>query len=289
MEERDLEKQFKNFRPQPSKEWQERTLNHLNTVVTDSLNNRNSNTNLNNFFNSITMNTKFKAIVTIATVFTTFAIAGGAVYASNSAMPGDFLYPLDKAAEQVRRTITINPLDKAEFEMGVMDERVSELQKRSEEDGTPSEISNCMSEVEAQQLRLRSRLEEMTQLRAQNRVQAEEQLNIMNKLAAKIQNNEQVLSEVQNRLQMESGKATQAGELQRIRDSYSEEMETQISNFEEDTGLKVEAKETEQNQGEETQNQNQAEIKAGEDNGEGEPNEEVQGVQEMNKGENGNR
>ena len=111
----------------------------------------------------------------------------------------------------------------------------------------------------------------------------------MNKLAAKIQNNEQVLSEVQNRLEEKSGEATQAGELQRLRDSYSEDMETQISNFEEDTGLKVEAKEAEQNQGEETQNQNQAEIKAGEDNGEGEPNEEVQGVQEMNKGDNGNR
>ena len=121
MEERDLERQFKNINPKPSAQWKEETLNHLNNVVTDSLDNRNSNTNLNNFFNSITMNTKFKAILTIATVFTTFAIASGVVYASDSAMPGEMLFPVDKAMEQIRRTITVNPLDRAGYEMDVMD------------------------------------------------------------------------------------------------------------------------------------------------------------------------
>lgn len=288
MEERDLERQFKNINPKPSQEWQEKILNHLNSVVTDSLDNRNSNTNLNNFFNSFTMNRKFKAIVTVATVFTTFAIASGVVYASNSAMPGEMLFPVDKAVEQIRRTLTINPLDRAEYEMGVMDERVLELKKMSEGENS-EQIANCISEVEAQQERVRAMLGEMTQLRAGDMNQAQEQLEVMNKLAAKIQNNQEVLGEVQNRLELKSGEATQAGELQRVRDSYSEEMGSEIKNFEESTGLKVQAQEAEQNKGEETQNKNQAEIKAGDENGEGEPAQDVQGVQEMNKGENGNR
>lgn len=288
MEERDLERQFKNINPKPSAQWQEKTLNRLNSVVTDSLDNRNSNTNLNNFFNSITMNTKFKAIVTVATVFTTFAIASGVVYASNSAMPGEMLFPVDKAVEQIRRTLTINPLDRAGYEMDIMDERVLELKKMSEGENS-EQIANCISEVEAQQERVRAMLGEMTQLRAGDMNQAQEQLEVMNKLAAKIQNNQEVLGEVQNRLELKSGEATQAGELQRVRDSYSEEMGSEIKNFEESTGLKVEAQEAEQNKGEETQNKNQAEIKAGDENGEGEPAQDVQGVQEMYKGENGNR
>ena len=288
MEERDLERQFKNINPKPSAQWKEETLNHLNNVVTDSLDNRNSNTNLNNFFYSITMNTKFKAILTIATVFTTFAIASGVVYASDSAMPGEMLFPVDKAMEQIRRTLTINPLDRAGYEMDVMDERVLELKKMSEGEDSLG-LSKAISEVEAQQSRVRAMLGEMTQLRAGDMNQAQEQLEVMNKLAAKIQNNEEVLGEVQNRLELKSGEATQAGELQRVRDSFSEDMESEIKNFEESTGLKVEAKETEQNQGEEPQNQNQAEIKAGDENGEGEPAQDVQGVQEMNKGDNGNR
>ena len=288
MEEKDLERQFKNINPKPSKQWQEKTLNHLNSVVTDSLDNRNSNTNLNNFFNSITMNTKFKAIVTVVTVFTTFAIASGVVYASNSAAPGEMLFPVDKAVEQVRRTLTVNPLDRAGYEMEVMDERVLELKKMSEGEDSLG-VSKAISEVEAQQERVRAMLGEMTQLRAGDMNQAQEQLEVMNKLAAKIQNNQEVLGEVQNRLEMKSGEATQAGELQRVRDSYSEDMETEIKNFEESTGLKVQSKEAEQNKGEETQNKNQAEIKAGDENGEGEPVQDVQGVQEMYKGDNGNR
>ena len=288
MEERDLERQFKNINPKPSQQWQDKALNHLNSVVTDSLDNRNSNTNLNNFFNSFTMNTKFKAIVTVVTVFTTFAIASGVVYASNSATPGEMLFPVEKAVEQIRRTLTINPLDRAGYEMEIMDERVLELKKMSEGEDSLG-ISKAISEVEAQQERVRDMLGEMTQLRAGDMNQVQEQLEIMNKLAAKIQNNQEVLGEVQNRLELESGEATQVGELQRVRDSYSEDMETEIKNFEESTGLKVEAKEAEQNQGEEPQNQNQVEIKTGDENGEEEPVQDVQGVQEMYKGENGNR
>ena len=288
MEERDLERQFKNINPKPSQQWQDKALNHLNSVVTDSLDNRNSNTNLNNFFNSFTMNTKFKAIVTVVTVSTTFAIASGVVYASNSATPGEMLFPVEKAVEQIKRTLTINPLDRAGYEMEIMDERVLELKKMSEGEDSLG-ISQAISEVEAQQERVRDMLGEMTQLRAGDMNQVQEQLEVMNKLAAKIQNNQEVLGEVQNRLELESGEATQVGELQRVRDSYSQDMETEIKNFEESTGLKVEAKEAEQNQGEEPQNQNQVEIKTGDENGEEEPVQDVQGVQEMYKGENGNR
>ena len=285
MEEKELVEKLNKYNPNPSKEWQERTLEHLNTVVTNSENNRNSNMNLFNLLNSITMNTKFKGIVTIATIATTLAIATGAVYASDPAKPGDFLYPVDKVAEQIRRTLTLDALNRAEFEMDVMDERVLELRNLSE-GSNANQISNSISEVEAQKERLRVMLEEMTQLRARNKVQAEEQLQVMNKLASKIQSQEQVMNQVQTNLD-ESGDASNSGELDQVQNQYSEEMQNQIKNFEDNTGLKVNTntQESEQNQGEDTQiqNQNQNQVSTGDENGG------VQGVQNQNGSSGSNR
>ncbi|MBP6976075.1 hypothetical protein KBB42_00555 [Candidatus Dojkabacteria bacterium] len=288
MEEKEIIEKLNSFKPKPSTQWQEDTLDKLNTAVTKSLDIRNSNTNLSNLFNSLIMKTKFKAVVTIATIAVAFIALSGVAYASNSAMPGDPLFGVDKAMEQIRRVLTVDPLQKSEFEMRVMDERMEELKQMSYEENSNG-ISQGIQEVEAQQLRLQNMFEEMTKLRAEgNGEEAGDQLGVMNKIAEKLQEQSGVLNQVRERLN-ENGDESNSGELNQFQNQYQEQVQNQINQFENETGLKVETntQTSEQNQGEESQIQNQIqnEVNTGEgsDNSQG-----VQGVQNSDGGTNGN-
>lgn len=288
MEEKEIIEKLNSFKPKPSTQWQEDTLDKLNTAVTKSLDIRNSNTNLSNLFNSLIMKTKFKVVVTIVTIAIVFAALGGVAYASNSAMPGDPLFGVDKAMEQIRRVLTVDPLQKSEFEMRVMDERMEELKQMSYEENANG-MSNGIKEVEAQQLRLQNMFEEMAKLRLEGSdEQAGEQLGVMNKIAEKLQEQSGVLNQVRERLN-ENGDESNSGELNQFQNQYQEQVQNQINQFENETGLKVETntQTSEQNQGEDSQIQNQIqnEVNTGEgsDNSQG-----VQGVQNSDGGTNGN-
>ena len=288
MEEKEIIEKLNSFKPKPSTQWQEDTLDKLNTAVTKSLDIRNSNTNLSNLFNSLIMKTKFKAVVTIATIAVAFIALSGVAYASNSAMPGDPLFGVDKAMEQIRRVLTVDPLQKSEFEMRVMDERMEELKQMSYEENANG-MSNGIKEVEAQQLRLQNMFEEMAKLRLEGSdEQAGEQLGVMNKIAEKLQEQSGVLNQVRERLN-ENGDESNSGELNQFQNQYQEQVQNQINQFENETGLKVETntQTSEQNQGEDSQIQNQIqnEVNTGEgsDNSQG-----VQGVQNSDGGTNGN-
>lgn len=288
MEEKEIIEKLNSFKPKPSTQWQEDTLDKLNTAVTKSLDIRNSNTNLSNLFNSLIMKTKFKVVVTIVTIAIVFAALGGVAYASNSAMPGDPLFGVDKAMEQIRRVLTVDPLQKSEFEMRVMDERMEELKQMSYEENANG-MSNGIKEVEAQQLRLQNMFEEIAKLRLEGSdEQAGEQLGVMNKIAEKLQEQSGVLNQVRERLN-ENGDESNSGELNQFQNQYQEQVQNQINQFENETGLKVETntQTSEQNQGEDSQIQNQIqnEVNTGEgsDNSQG-----VQGVQNSDGGTNGN-
>ncbi len=288
MEEKEIIEKLNSFKPKPSTQWQEDTLDKLNTAVTKSLDIRNSNTNLSNLLNTLIMKTKFKAVVTIVTIAIVFAALGGVAYASNSAMPGDPLFGVDKAMEQIRRVLTVDSLQKSEFEMRVMDERMEELKQMSYEENANG-VSNGIKEVEAQQLRLQNMFEEMAKLRLEGSdEQAGEQLGVMNKIAEKLQEQSGVLNQVRERLN-ENGDESNSGELNQFQNQYQEQVQNQINQFENETGLKVETntQTSEQNQGEDSQIQNQIqnEVNTGEgsDNSQG-----VQGVQNSDGGTNGN-
>lgn len=60
---------------------------------------------------------------------------GGVVYASNAAIPGDFLYPIDRAGENMQMALTRNPADKAELELKFLDERIDELEEVLKKNG----------------------------------------------------------------------------------------------------------------------------------------------------------
>jgi len=214
----------------------------------------------------------------------------GVAYASNSAMPGDPLFGVDKAMEQLRRVLTINPLHESEFEMMVMDERMEELKQVSYEQNATG-ISNGIQEVEAQQLRLQNMFEKMSKLRAAGDTQElENQLKVMNKMVEKLEEQNGLLTQVREKLSG-NGDESNSGQLNEFQNQYQEQIQNQIGEFENETGLKVETntQTSEQNQGEDSQIQNtvQNEISTGEGDSGTENSQGVQGVQNSN-GSNGN-
>lgn len=259
MNEEQLIKQLNRIKPKPSESWQNTVLSRFDTFVTPEPKFRNSFLNIFNLLRLSNMSPKFKAIISVITVVATLGASTGTIYASDSANPGDFLYGLDKTVESVQRTFTSDPVKKAELELAIMDERVLELEKLSEGDSSKA-ISESISEVEAQQLRLQERLQEMDQLRTENKLQTQEQQQVMEKLQAKIQVHEETMNQVQTKLKA-NGDKSNSEDLQQVQNKYSEQTQNQIKNFEEETGVQIQEteEEQEQNQNDGTQNNQEQE------------------------------
>ncbi|MBN1915466.1 hypothetical protein JW796_00525 [Candidatus Dojkabacteria bacterium] len=254
MDEEKLIEQLKRFKPIPRKSWQEATLSSFRNLVTTEHKIRNSQMNIFNFLNIFIVNPKIKITLAVVTVIALLIAGGGTVYASDSANPGDFLYSVDKAAESVQRTFISDSVARSEFEIAVMNERVLELSKLSEENNSDT-VSRSISEVEVQQLRLRERLQEMDQLRIENKLQTQEQQKVMEKLQEITREHEETINQIQTKLKSK-GDFSNSENLMEVKNKYSEEMGNQIQNFETETGVQVRENEQEQNEGD-TQNQEQ--------------------------------
>ncbi|MBN1618841.1 hypothetical protein JW887_05910 [Candidatus Dojkabacteria bacterium] len=242
------------IRPKPESKWiQEflRTTDKLEDCVTINSNTRTSSSNIFNFFKLSAMDPKLKTILATVTIIVTLGAATGTIYASDAANPGDILYPLDKAVENVQRTFTLDPTKKAELEIAIMDERVSELELLSESDNTEA-ISDSISEVEAQQTRIQDKIQEMDQLRTEDKLQTQDQQRIMEQLQQRIKEQEKIMDKVQTKLK-ENGDNSNSDKLNDVKNKYSEKVDKQIQNFEKDTGIVIQENEEEQ---EENKNQN---------------------------------
>lgn len=253
MNEKQLITQLSKIKPKTKKEWQKSVLDYFDNFVTSESKLRNNFLNIFNLLKFLKMSSKIKAIISLITIVATLGVGTGAVYASNSANPGDFLYGLDKAVESVQRTFTLDPVKKAEIELAIMDERVLELEKLSE-GGNFDVVSKSISEIEAQRLRLQERFQEMNQLRIENKLQTQEQLQVMEKLQAKIRAHEKTMNQVQTKLKSNGDNSNSEG-LQQVQNKYSDQTRNQIMNFEKETGVQVQIQETKQEQ-EQEQNKN---------------------------------
>ncbi len=198
--------------------------------------------------------TKTVAVVALAVVMLTALAGTGVVYAADAAMPGDFLYGVDKGVEDLQRSLTSDPVAKSELEISIMDERVAELDQLSKS-GNSEAVGECIKEVEAQQERLQNQLAEMNQLRTQEKVQTEEQQKVMEKLESKIQENTDKMSGAQGNLQS-NGDAKNSESLNKLQNKYTDEMDNEIESFEADTGIKISEKEGNQGEDSEIQNKN---------------------------------
>jgi len=262
MNEKEIQLKIHQYQPKPDQAWQNRTLHILKNLsenVTNDKKERINDNRLFNFLDKTIMNVKLKLGIVIGT---SIILVGGSmltVYASDDANPGDFLYPLDKAVENIQRSFISDPLTKAEFEIKLMEERVMELKDLSASNDKINSAS-AVGEIDAQQIRLQERLKEMDQLRLENKLQTQDQLKVMEQLKTQTKLNENTMNQIQQELNQNKNTETM-NSLNKVQTEYSIQMGEQISGFEQSTGLTVQ--ESEQNAGEETQIQNQNQIQNG--------------------------
>lgn len=64
----------------------------------------------------------------VISIILAVGLLSGTVYASNSACPGDFLYPVDRVVEQIQLNLTFNPYDQVGLLLTLTEERVDESQ-----------------------------------------------------------------------------------------------------------------------------------------------------------------
>ncbi len=246
MNEDELVKQLKQIKPKPSKHWEERTIKSFDILVTNYGKKRNRLTDIFYFLKLSNMSTRLKTLAIVGIITTILFAGAGSAYASDQAVPGDLLYGLDKSIESIQRAITTDPVAKAELELSIMDERVAELEELSEGDNLDA-LSESISEVEAQQIRLQERLQEMDQLRLEDKLQTQEQQIVMEQLQEKVQIHEQTLEKIQTNLQSK-GDQSNSDNLEQIQNKYFEQTGNQLKNFEAGTGVNLQNVENESNQ-----------------------------------------
>jgi hypothetical protein len=65
--------------------------------------------------------------VALAVAACLFGLGGGLAYASQDSLPGDNLYPVKLATEQIRRVITVNDVDEVRLELELANTRLGEM------------------------------------------------------------------------------------------------------------------------------------------------------------------
>jgi hypothetical protein len=257
----------------PSNEWANRVVQKIQSDifnVTKEPQQRNTFSSLFNFLSFFYMSPKYKLFLTLGIVFVLLVTSGGVAYASDDALPGDLLYPVDKAVESINRVIISDPIAKAEFEVQVLDERVSELENLSEDVESES-VGDANEEVEAQKNRVRERLEVLAELSVQNKLNTQEQQQLMQEVQNKLQVHEESMNQIKTNLE-NKGDVDNSQKLTEIKNQYSEEISGEINKYESESGVQLNESEMENNQGDDTQiqNQNQNEVQNdANDNGNG--------------------
>lgn len=264
MNEDQIKQLLRLIKPSPSDTWQKLTLSEIKTSVTTNQIKRNSLRDIYNLIKLPYMSKKFKIIISIVSVLVILGAGTGTSYASNSAVPGDFLYGLDKLTESVQRSFISDPIKETEFEMKVMDERISELEKLSIENNSEL-ISKSISEIESQQIRLQEMVQSLNQYRIENKIQVQEQQQLLERIQTQEQSHEEIMTQIQIKLQSKDDKEN-IENLEKVQNQYSEETQNQIQNFENDTGKEIQESETEQNKNDGTQYNQEQEQNQNSDN-----------------------
>jgi hypothetical protein len=262
MNESQIIKSLSRIKSLPEKEWQESMIKYIDKFqdkVTNPQKSRNKHMNIFYFLNKTVMNVR---LTVGAIVGTAIVLVGGGivtVYASDAANPGDFLFPIDTAAESLQRSLINDPIAKAQFELSITNERISELLELSATENK-SAIALAIGEVNAEQVRLQERLTEMDQLRTQDRLKVQDQLNTLEQLKTQTSLNNQTMLKIQEELQ-QNGDSENKNSLNEVQTQYTNQVQQSITNFETTTGLSVQ--ESEENSGNNTEIQNQNQTQNG--------------------------
>ncbi len=196
---------------------------------------------------------KNKALIVVIIVILVGISLMGVVSACDASNPGDILYPIDLSVENFQRNFISDSVQKAEFEIEVMDERVQELETISNNNDSEL-VSNALKEVEKQENRLQKKLQEMNQLRTQNQIQIQKVAKVMQKLEQKISEHNKGISKAKQNIESQ-GNFSNFEKLDQIQNKYLKNVDSSIQSFENNTEIQI--KQNQENQGEDNKIQNQ--------------------------------
>lgn len=92
--------------------------------------------------------TQSKTMIPLALIFALLLGAGGTVAASDSARPGDILFPVDRAIEDLKLTLASED-GKNELRIKYANERVKEFDEIADDETGDDDVSGTLTEVEA--------------------------------------------------------------------------------------------------------------------------------------------
>lgn len=156
MEKISEEKLLENLRQlksRPDKQWQMKTRERLQIFsgqdVTGYQNPRMHKHTLFYFLSLNFMQTKRKILVIAATTVLVLGSVGGVtVFAADAARPGDVLFGLDKALENVSRSTITDKQQKLDFEAAILKERESELESIKQSGASTDDANEEVNEQE---------------------------------------------------------------------------------------------------------------------------------------------
>lgn len=145
-------------------------------------------------------------------------VGGGVAYASDSAAPGDILFPVDLAVESVVRTFKSDPVALADFETDVLAERVAELDELSEE-GEAGDVESAADYVAEQGDVVKEKSRNMNETCDAENCDEGEKTRVTNRIETQTQ--EQVKTLEQSKVQAEEnlGEAACSGACGKIDDA----------------------------------------------------------------------
>jgi hypothetical protein len=114
---------------------------------------------INKFITSLDMNKALKVSFILGSGFLVLVV-GSIVLANstNAANPNDHMYPIDRAAEQFRRVMIVDPVEELIFEQDILDERASELEELIRTNAAVEIIDEALVNVEKQNDQVSKRL-----------------------------------------------------------------------------------------------------------------------------------
>lgn len=195
------------LRTRPDNAWVEKTRISLGKYislqvqvenVTDSNSSRIPVRSFNFLFNT---NMGKQAKLALSVLASMILLIGGSfatATAANASVPGDLLYGIDRAYEDIQRALKTSPESKAEFEIYLLEERAQELSALEENDSEPDLIEEAVDNITEQEENVQTRLRdsednensdsgELERIRERHELQQQENLKLMEKVQNKYQ------------------------------------------------------------------------------------------------------
>ncbi len=150
------------------------------------------------------------ALASLTAVLVVLGGSAGLVSAANSSKPGDLLFPLDKSFENISRSLISDPKGKANFELGVLGERVNEL---NEQDKSGTHVEDSVTEVQEQEDRTQKAVDDANETETETELEHQNTnaLETLNRVKDHVGNDnaKQHIEEVINKLENHKGKDDQ--------------------------------------------------------------------------------